>query len=241
LFELELGDNRVALPELAESWFRVALSTEITSQVLLAHPLLVEGCTFNMEKSASFTHFLITKQKKMSIPHIIKNDTDNIYFLTFTTVEWVDIFTNEILNTVIIDSLKYCRKNKGFTIICFVLMTNHLHIICRAGKKPLDAIIRDFKRHTTKQVKKELEKDSRSYIKNIVIRNNGSLWQKGNFPEIIVSEKFLMQKLEYIHNNPVKKGFVERPENWKYSSASNYITGKGLLEIEWVNGNMVRK
>ena len=49
------------------------------------------------------------------------------------------------------------------------------------------------------------------------------LWQEGYHPQLIQSEKMLRQKIEYIHYNPVRRGYVDEPENWVYSSARNYL------------------
>jgi REP element-mobilizing transposase RayT len=73
------------------------------------------------------------------------------YFVTFTTVGWVDVFTRKELKEIIIESLKYCQKEKGLIIHAYVIMSNHLHLILRAkeGSAGLSAIIRDFKKYTS--------------------------------------------------------------------------------------------
>ena len=55
-------------------------------------------------------------------------------------------------------------------------------------------------------------------------------WQSGNHAIELYSEKFVWEKINYIHNNPVRENFVLKPEHWRYSSASNYIDGEGVLE-----------
>jgi len=58
------------------------------------------------------------------------------------------------------------------------------------------------------------------------------VWQEGSHPQMIVSEDMLRQKIDYIHYNPVKAGLVDKPEDWPYSSARDYLGLKGLLEID---------
>ncbi len=60
-------------------------------------------------------------------------------------------------------------------------------------------------------------------------------WQEGSHPEMIQDENMMWQKLEYIHNNPVKRGYVDEPTHWRYSSARNYANQSGLLPVvtEW--------
>jgi hypothetical protein len=68
-------------------------------------------------------------------------------------------------------------------------------------------------------------------------RGQNKIWQEGYHPVAIKSKTFFNEKLDYIHYNPVKKGFVEKPEHWKYSSARNYLLGDDSLividKIEW--------
>jgi len=57
------------------------------------------------------------------------------------------------------------------------------------------------------------------------------VWEEGNHPQIIESEVVMRQKLDYIHHNPVKRGYVDQPEHWRYSSARNYAGQDGLIEV----------
>lgn len=178
-------------------------------------------------------------------PKRIKQENENaIHFLTITIIEWIDIFTKPEYFHIVIDSLKYCRKNKGLLLYEFVIMTNHLHLIAKAkeGYK-LSQIISDFKKHTTKEIIKELEKDSRRYILNL-IKNSFSrkkdyqnqIWQRENYPEIIVNENFLSEKIKYIYNNPVKKEYVAKSEDWLYSSARNRtLNDNSVIELDNLN------
>ncbi|MDD5732104.1 MAG: transposase [Patescibacteria group bacterium] len=177
----------------------------------------------------------------MSIPKINKESKNQIHFLTLTTIEWLDIFTKPGYYKILIDSLKFCCKNKGLLIYEYVFMTNHIHLILQAKEGfGLDEIIRDFKRHTTREIIKTLEQDRRKYILKLIgtsLSKNSEdslqIWQSGNYPEIIETENFLNQKIDYIHNNPVVKEYVEKPEDWFYSSAGYRLVDKeSLLELE---------
>ena len=167
----------------------------------------------------------------MPTPRIHKEDKNKIHFLTFTTIEWIDIFTKPEYFDLMIDTFKQCRKNQGLLLYGFVIMANHLHCIVSAKEGCyLEDIVASFKKFTTSQTKKLLEKDNRKYISALIKssyakKKNTSfqIWQRENYPEIIKSEKFFLQKLNYIHNNPVKKSYVTKPEDWLYSSARNYL------------------
>ncbi|MCK5123051.1 MAG: transposase [Candidatus Pacebacteria bacterium] len=167
----------------------------------------------------------------MPTPRINQENENIAHFLTITIIEWIDVFTKPQYFQIIIDSLKYCQKNKGLLLYEFVIMTNHLHLVAKAKEKyKLSQIISDFKKHTTREILKELEKDNRRYILNL-IKNSFSkkkdyqnqIWQRENYSEVIESEKFYFQKAKYIYNNPIKREYVAKQEDWFYSSAKNRI------------------
>ena len=91
----------------------------------------------------------------MDIQHRI---TGEVYFVTDTVVDWVDIFTRPLYKHIIIDSLSYCQKEKGLLIYAWVLMTNHLHMIVgRNGENKVSDIMRDFKKFTSKEIIRTLQ------------------------------------------------------------------------------------
>ncbi|MCK4592729.1 transposase [Candidatus Parcubacteria bacterium] len=167
----------------------------------------------------------------MPTPRINKENKNKIHFLTFTTIEWIDIFTKQEYFDLIINTFKHCQKNQGLLLYGFVIMTNHIHCLVSAKENySSEDIVASFKKFTTSQIKELLEKDNRKYLSALIKssfakkKNNFfQIWQRENYPEIIESEKFFLQKLNYIHNNPVKKGYVIKPEDWLYSSARNYL------------------
>ena len=175
------------------------------------------------------------------------NDPDGIYFVTFATVEWVDVFTRQIYRDILVESLSYCRENKGLKIHAWCLMSNHLHlIISRNGDQSLSEILRDFKKFTSSQILKAINKEAESR-KNWMIwlfrsagkknsRNSeNQFWQQNNHAEWIESNNFINQKLNYIHNNPVQAGLVYEPEHYIYSSARDYSNMPGLLKIDFLD------
>ena len=177
----------------------------------------------------------------------IKNkiEAGNIYFLAMTVVDWVDIFTREDYRFVIVDSLKYCQKEKGFEIYAWCLMSNHLHLIASAkenGKYSLSDILRDFKKFTSKAVVQKIVEIPESRRKWLLDRFEFAgrynkkieyykFWQDGNEAKEIFSSDFLQQKLAYIHDNPVRAGWVLEQQYYKYSSAIDYSGGKGLIDV----------
>ena len=154
---------------------------------------------------------------------INQNLNQSFYFITPTIQNWYYIFDRHNRWQIIADSLKFCQKNKGLEIYSYVFMLNHLHLIIRSP----DAIgfLRDFKKFTSKQLIKNIS-ESEPIILNLFKQKSDSqiqrhkFWKDDNQPKIIETEKFALQKMNYIHNNPVVKGYVDRPEYWKWSSAN---------------------
>ena len=165
------------------------------------------------------------------------------YFVTLTTVGWVDVFTRPQQKDMLISSLQFCQKEKGLEIYAYCLMTNHLHMLCKAtGEISLPEIMRDFKKFTSKEVIKNIEAEPESrrdwmlkYFEDACYRlkrnQKYKVWQDGYHAEHLFSEKFIFQKLNYTHYNPVKERIVARPEDYLYSSARDYAGLKGELEV----------
>lgn len=91
----------------------------------------------------------------MSADNYFISDQNAVYFLTFTVTDWIDIFTRKEYKFEIVDSLNFCVENKGLTIFSWCLMSNHIHLVCRANEGfRLSDIIRDFKKFTSKAIVK---------------------------------------------------------------------------------------
>ncbi len=170
--------------------------------------------------------------------------SDKPYFLTHTIVDWVDVFTRRELANVIVDSLNYCVEKKGLEVYAWCLMPSHLHMIGRAAEKSesdLSAIIRDFKKFTSKTVMDvmgEIGESRREWMmKHFHVGLNAyQLWQEGMHPIELSKRRFTNQKLDYIHNNPVVAGMVRAPWDYMLSSAMDYAfpNRKGLVKICYI-------
>ncbi len=154
-----------------------------------------------------------------------------MFFVTMTVRNWYEIL-NEKRWGILSESIKYCQKNKGLKIYSYVFMLNHIHMIIRAPD--VSGFIRDFKSYTGKKLLKNIRETDPELLKHFLCNNNEyEFWKRGNYPEIIDTDWFLNQKIDYTHYNPVEKGYVKYPEEWKWSSA-NYFENKieGAVKIE---------
>ena len=111
-------------------------------------------------------------------------------------------------------------------------MPDHFHLITQSDN--LSSIMRSIKSYSAKKIIEELKKNkNENLIKKFIVNKKQhktsstyQIWQEGFHPKIILTGKFLEQKVNYIHYNPVAKGLVEKPEDWKYSSYSHYYLNR---------------
>lgn len=155
----------------------------------------------------------------MPIPTIRKDNNSGYYFITCTVQHWYYIFDRHNRWQILADSLTYCIREKNLKLFGFVCMLNHIHLLFSSPDSP--GFIRDFKKFTSKELKKNILSTEPNLIK-LFIDESGKfrLWQDTNMPILIESEKVFVQKLIYIHNNPVSKNYVLKPEYWYWSSAN---------------------
>ncbi len=172
------------------------------------------------------------------------HNPEGVYFITFAVVEWVDVFTRKEYPEIVVESLRFCQKEKGLVIHAWCIMSNHLHlIIAKNGTADLHEIMRDMKKFTSAQITKAIEESNESrkgwmlwLFRSAGERNPNNkkyqFWQQDNHPLELISPKFILQKLQYIHRNPVAAGIVTESQYYRYSSAIDYAGGKGLLEVD---------
>jgi REP element-mobilizing transposase RayT len=146
-------------------------------------------------------------------------------------VEWIPVFTKREYFEVIIDSLKFAQKKKGLKLFSYVILDNHFHMIISANG--ISKTVQSIKAYSAKQILKLLHyqrkfwllNQFRYYKKRFKPQSTYQVWQEGYHPKLIRGMRMFNQKMNYIHNNPVKLGLVDRPEYWRYSSARNILLG----------------
>lgn len=150
-------------------------------------------------------------------------------FFTATNLEWKKLLKPLKYKEVVLDSLRYLTKNGRVKIYAFVIMDNHIHLIWQMINGNLEAHVqRDFLKFTAQQIKKDL-KDNHPLVLELFKVNakdrEYQFWERNPLSVEIWTEKVFKQKMDYIHNNPVKAGICNSPEDYKYSSAKFYATG----------------
>lgn len=174
------------------------------------------------------------------------HNKQGLYFVSFATVYWIDVFTRQLYFDVLSDSVIYCRVHKGMELYCYCFMPSHVHFIFRSANEQPMELLQDFKRYTSKKVIEAIENNPQESRKEWLLwmfkragKKRGNIskhqfWQHHNKPIELWSEKVIKQKIDYIHNNPIESGFVTNAVDWKYSSARNYQDDNTILEIDSV-------
>ena len=159
------------------------------------------------------------------------------HFLTCTIVGWQAVFTRPEAVQIVFDSWSFLQKEKGFRLYAYVVLENHLHLIASAPE--LSGAIKSFKMYTARQIIDLLESQGatvllrqlRALKRRHKTESEYQVWEEGSMPKQLDSDEMLLQKLEYIHINPVKRGYVDDPVHWRYSSARNYAGLPGLVDV----------
>lgn len=159
------------------------------------------------------------------------------YFITSSIVEGLPLFMNPSVTQIVLEALSYLQHQNRVRLYGYVIMPNHLHMI--AEDEQLSQKLRAFKSFTARTIIDYLREKNHdrflSRLKSKKLKNHRDsehqFWQEGLHPKQLFTPDMFNQKLEYMHFNPVKAGFVENPEYWRYSSAINYEGGKGLIPV----------
>ena len=167
------------------------------------------------------------------------------HFVTFSVVGWIDVFSREQYKELFLESLKYCQEKKGMVLHAWVIMTNHVHLIISSIFNKLEHVVRDLKKFTSKQIIKAIKENNaesrKEWMLNIFSytgKNNNNnkefqFWKQDYHPIELDTPEKMKQRLDYLHENPVRGGLVWEPWYYKYSSAIDYYTNEhGLLKVE---------
>ena len=174
------------------------------------------------------------------------SDAQGVYFITATVVDWVDVFTRNLYRDILVNSFRFCQKNQGLQIHAWVVMPNHFHMICSfLNNADPGLVIKNIKSFTALSVIDAIlnnrSESRKGWMLDIFERHGASklgnkrfqFWQHENHPILLDSKAIFVQRIDYLHENPMRAGFVYQPQDWLYGSGVDYYTanGHGLLEI----------
>jgi REP element-mobilizing transposase RayT len=155
------------------------------------------------------------------------------HFITCRILHWIPIFTRTETTDIIFDSLKYLQKTDNLKLYAYVILENHLHLI--ASSDDLAKSMESFKKYIARQIIDLLKErnvttilDQLAFYKKAHKNDRPyQLWQEGIAPKLIQNDAMMIERINYIHQNPLKRGYVDEA-----SSASDYEDEMGLIEVE---------
>lgn len=164
------------------------------------------------------------------------------HFLTCTVLNWMPLFTRPQTAGIILDALRYRQEETGWKLYGYVILENHFHLIVQSEHLAME--LPRFKSYTARKLIDHLKechaerllKQLAFFRKSYKQDRDFQCWEEGSHPQLIENEQVLRQKLDYIHQNPVKRGYVDEPVHWRYSSARDYARLAGLIPVykDWL-------
>jgi len=148
-------------------------------------------------------------------------------FITFGTHNRIPILVGELFCNLIIDSIDAVREIHSFKLIGYVIMPEHIHlVIIPKNYQPVGQLIGKFKEVSSKEIHKALKVNGQEFVKRFTVVRNRlerfSFWQRRCFDYNCRSESSMWEKVNYCHNNPVRRQLVGSPDEWPYSSYNWY-------------------
>ncbi|MBI2809092.1 MAG: transposase [Planctomycetes bacterium] len=164
------------------------------------------------------------------------DDQPRPHFITSTVVAWLSVFNRPEAVEIVFDSWRFLQR-EGMLLYAYVVLDNHHHWI--ASGDDLGRLVGRFKSYTARRIIDLLtERGATTLLDELhhyklrhKVSQDYQLWQEGSHPQATLDDEMMLQKLEQVHNNPVRRGFIDKPEDWRYSSARNYEGRAGLIEV----------
>ena len=173
----------------------------------------------------------------------VKNEPDTFHYITSVTFNRVPIFRGEKACAILVGQLKEIRKKFPYKLIGYVVMPDHFHLIVNLKDDDAAKFLLRLRGLSARKIVEWLKKENfASSLEKLKLKfpqkrqHKHAVWQKDPMVVELYSHKFLRQKLNYIHLNPVRAGFCEHPAAWKWSSCQAYLPhkpGDVPIEIDW--------
>ena len=165
----------------------------------------------------------------------------HVYFVTYSVVDWLPVFISEAACRIIADSLTFCHDQKELRTNAFVIMPTHMHAIvfdADYDNERLQKSLADFRKFTGRSLSDHCTHHAPGcFLETLRAASTADrdrrFWQPSRHAEGVYTEKLWRQKLDYLHENPVRKGLVLRASYWRYSSAAYYLSdGSQMCDVK---------
>ncbi len=153
---------------------------------------------------------------------------DNVFFVTTTCHEWLNVFNEEMRFEILYSSFDFYNKKYDAQLLSYVIMPNHIHfIIFFSQLNKLSPYMRDFKKFTSGELRRMIDFDREiqllEKLRFKTAKQEFKIWMDRFDDVVLTTQKVMLVKLDYIHENPVRKNLVASPEDYLHSSASYYL------------------
>jgi len=157
--------------------------------------------------------------------------------VTYTILHWIPIFTRKESVAIVLDCLEFLKEKENLKVYAYVILENHLHLVVQSDD--LSKSMESFKKFTAKKILELLKKENiKSILEQLAFYKkahhrdkNYQVWEEGYQPKLLQSDEMMISKIRYIHENPVKRGYVDDAKHWRYSSDRDYEGEKGLIGV----------
>jgi REP element-mobilizing transposase RayT len=151
--------------------------------------------------------------------------------LTYS-IAWLPVFVSQTSCNIVTDSLTFCHREKHLRINAFVIMPTHIHLIVFDADLNSERLLRglaDFRKFTGRKLSDYcISNGPKCFLETLrdqaIADRERRFWQPSRHPEALETERFWQQKLDYLHDNPARKGMVRSADHWRYSSAAWYMS-----------------
>ncbi len=138
------------------------------------------------------------------------SSNDKLHFVTWTVTNWIDLFIRNEYREIIIDSIKFCQKEKDLDVYGWCIMTSHIHLIIGTRGNALSNMVRDLKRHSSKKLHKTIAKNQKESRREWILwmmeraglkaanQAKFQLWQPESHPQELSTLQMAHQKLDYL-------------------------------------------
>jgi len=156
-------------------------------------------------------------------------------FITTTCLEWKPVIHGDLYKDEIIESMRFLVQQRRVVVYAFVIMHNHFHLIWQMlGEYQRAKVQRDFLKFTAQKILMHLRNERSPLLMELRVDardRKHQVWERNSLSVPLWSPKVWQQKINYIHNNPVRAGYCLSPEDYKYSSASQYLYGEKIWDF----------
>ena len=157
----------------------------------------------------------------------MKAQFNETLFFTATNLNWMPLLQSTTNKKHIIDCLNYLSINNKCRIYAFVIMPNHIHLILDLIQSDKSSFQNSFMRYTANQCLDSLRKTNSIYLSELRSTQNDRkyhFWERNPFWTHLRTEETMVQKIAYIHLNPVRKSYLKckNGKDYYYSSAKSY-------------------